>query len=94
MFVKRQEAVERTVRTYISLNRRAIEVLRPGGILVTASCSTQVDYGTFWGALKHAAAAARREFQVVKTHLQSADHPVPAPFPEGQYLKCFFGIVR
>ena len=93
-FVKTQEALDRAVRAYISLNRKAVEVLRPGGVLVSASCSTQIDYETFSTILKHAATAAQRELQIVKTHLQAVDHPVSISFPEGRYLKCFFGVVR
>jgi len=93
-FVKTQAAVKNATRAYISLNRKAIEVLRPGGVLVSASCSTQVDYEAFSAILRHASAAARRELQIVKSHLQAVDHPVSAAFPEGRYLKCFFGIVR
>ncbi len=93
-FVKTQAAMKSATRAYISLNRKAIEVLRPGGVLVSASCSTQVDYEAFNSILRYAAAATRRELQIVKSHLQAVDHPVPVTFPEGRYLKCFFGIVR
>ncbi len=92
-FAKTKEALKQAVRSYISLNRKAIEVLRPGGVLVSASCSTQVDYETFFSVLKNAAAAARRELRIVKSHLQAVDHPAFAAFPEGRYLKCFFGVV-
>jgi 23S rRNA (cytosine1962-C5)-methyltransferase len=93
-FVKTKAALKSATRAYISLNRKAIEVLRPGGVLVSASCSTQVDYEAFSSILRHAAAATRRELQIVKSHLSAVDHPVSATFPEGRYLKCFFGIVR
>lgn len=93
-FVKTREALTQAVRSYISLNRKAIEVLRPDGVLVSASCSTQVNYETFFTILKHAATAARRELRIVKSHLQAVDHPAVTTFPEGRYLKCFFGVVR
>ncbi len=93
-FVKTREALTRAVQAYISLNRKAIGVLRPGGVLITASCSTQVDYDCFFSIVKHAAAAEGREIQIVKTHLQAVDHPVSVSFPEGQYLKCLIGIVN
>lgn len=92
-FVKTQEALSHATRAYISLNRRAIQVLRPGGVLVTASCSTQIDYESFFTILKHAATAANRTVQVVKSHLQAVDHPAPVSFPEGRYLKCLYAIV-
>jgi len=92
-FVKTQRAIPQATRAYISLNRKAIELLRPGGILVTASCSTQIDYESFFTIVKHAATAAGKTVQIVRSHLQSVDQPVPVSFPEGRYLKCLFGIV-
>lgn len=92
-FVKTQRAIPQATRAYISLNRKAIELIRPGGVLVTASCSTQIDYESFYTIVKHAASAARRNVQIVKSHLQAIDHPSPVSFPEGRYLKCLFGIV-
>ncbi|HCK09654.1 MAG: rRNA large subunit methyltransferase I [Gemmatimonadetes bacterium] len=91
-FVKTQQAIPQATRAYISLNRKAIELLRPGGILVTASCSTQIDYEAFFAIVKHAASAAGRTVQIVKSHLQAVDHPSPVSFPEGRYLKCLFGV--
>ncbi len=93
-FLKNREALNTAVRAYISLNRKAIEVLRPGGVLVTASCSTQIDYETFFSILRRAAAASHREIHVVLSHHQAVDHPALTAFPEGRYLKCLFGIVR
>jgi 23S rRNA (cytosine1962-C5)-methyltransferase len=93
-FVKTQRAIPQATRAYISLNRKAIELLRPNGILVTASCSTQIDYESFFTIVKHAAASAGRTVQIVKSHLQAVDHPSPVSFPEGRYLKCLFGVVN
>jgi 23S rRNA (cytosine1962-C5)-methyltransferase len=92
-FVKTQRAIPQATRAYISLNRKAIELLRPNGILVTASCSTQIDYESFFAIVKHSALAAGRNVQIVKSHLQAIDHPSPVSFPEGRYLKCLFGVV-
>lgn len=93
-FVKTQSALSQATRAYISLNRRAIQILRPGGILVTASCSTQIDYEAFFTIIKHAATAAHRTVQVIRSHMQAIDHPSPVNFPEGRYLKCFFATVQ
>jgi len=93
-FVSNREALDKALKSYISLNRRAIDLVRPGGILVTSSCSTQVDYDQFYRVVKHAATAARREVHLFKSHLMSIDHPASSRFPEGRYLKCLFGVVR
>jgi len=71
----------------------AIEVLKPGGILVSASCSSAVDDETYVGFLRLAGAETKRSIQVIKTHLNSIDHPGFVAFPEGRYLKCFFCVV-
>lgn len=92
-FAKSSGALKRASRAYIRLNRLALEVLKPGGIIVSASCSSAVDYETFFGYLRLAGAEAGRHIQVIKTHLTSVDHPSFAGFPEGRYLKCLFGVV-
>lgn len=91
-FAKSVGALKRASRAYVRLNKMALEVLKPGGVLVSASCSSAVDYETFYGYLRMAGAEARRNLQVIKTHLGSVDHPKFVAFPEGRYLKCFFSI--
>lgn len=92
-FAKSLGALKRASRAYVRLNRMAIDVLRPGGILVSASCSSAVDDETFLGFLRLAGAETQRSVQVIKTHLNSIDHPGFVAFPEGRYLKCFFCVV-
>jgi len=84
--------LKRASRAYVRLNKMALDVLKPGGILVSASCSSAVDYETFFGFVRLAGAEAHRNLQVIKTHLNSVDHPSFAAFPEGRYLKCFFCV--
>lgn len=92
-FAKSLGALKRASRAYVRLNRMAIEVLKPGGILVSASCSSAVDDETYVGFLRLAGAETKRSIQVIKTHLNSIDHPGFVAFPEGRYLKCFFCVV-
>lgn len=92
-FAKSAGALKRASRAYVRLNRMAIEVLKPGGILVSASCSSAVDYDAFLGFLRLAGGEAHRSVQIVKTHLNSVDHPTFVAFPEGHYFKCFFCVV-
>jgi 23S rRNA (cytosine1962-C5)-methyltransferase len=92
-FAKSAGALKRASRAYIRLNHMAIDVLKPGGILVSASCSSAVDDETFLGLLRSAGAETGRCIQVIKTHLNSVDHPGFVAFPEGRYLKCFFCVV-
>jgi 23S rRNA (cytosine1962-C5)-methyltransferase len=88
-FAKSQKAVEGAVAGYASLNRAALAVLEPRGLLVTASCSARVSAEQFYDAVKEAAYKARVELQLVEERRQPPDHPVSPQFREGRYLKCF-----
>ena len=72
---------------YASLNRAALAVLAPGGLLVTASCSARVSAEQFTDAVKEAAFKARVDLQLVEERRQPPDHPVSPQFREGRYLK-------
>jgi 23S rRNA (cytosine1962-C5)-methyltransferase len=87
-FAKSQKAVEGAIAGYASLNRAALAVLAPGGLLVTASCSARVSVEQFTDAVKEAAFKARVDLQLVQETRQPADHPVSLQFREGRYLKC------
>ncbi len=87
-FAKSQKAVESAVAGYASLNRAALAVLAPGGLLVTASCSARVSPEQFFDAVKEAAFKARVDLQLVEERRQPPDHPVSPQFREGRYLKC------
>jgi 23S rRNA (cytosine1962-C5)-methyltransferase len=87
-FAKSQKAVEAAVAGYASLNRAALQVLSPGGLLVTASCSARVSSEQFQDAVKEAAFKARLDVLLVEERHQPPDHPVSPQFREGRYLKC------
>jgi 23S rRNA (cytosine1962-C5)-methyltransferase len=87
-FAKSQKAVEAALAGYASLNRAALAVLAPGGLLVTASCSARVSAEQFFDAVREAAFKSRVELQLVEERRQPPDHPVSPQFREGRYLKC------
>ena len=87
-FAKSQKAVEGAIAGYAALNRAALQVVAPGGLLVTASCSARVSAEQFADAVKEAAYKARVELQLVEERRQPPDHPVAPQFREGRYLKC------
>ncbi|HTT71666.1 MAG TPA: class I SAM-dependent rRNA methyltransferase [Anaeromyxobacteraceae bacterium] len=89
-FAKSQRAVEGALSGYAALNRAALGVLAPGGLLVTASCSARVSAEEFFEAVREAALKARVELQLVEERRQPVDHPVSPAFREGRYLKCLF----
>jgi 23S rRNA (cytosine1962-C5)-methyltransferase len=86
-FAKSQKAVDAALAGYASLNRAALAVLPPGGLLVTASCSARVSAEQFFDAVKEAAFKARVDLQLVRETRQPPDHPVSPQFREGRYLK-------
>lgn len=86
-FAKSQKAVESAIAGYASLNRQALAVLRPGGLLATASCSARVTQEQFLGAVREGAFNAGVDLTLVEERYQPPDHPLRLQFPEGRYLK-------
>ncbi|HIJ80731.1 MAG TPA: class I SAM-dependent rRNA methyltransferase [Desulfuromonadales bacterium] len=88
-FVKSRKNLAEATKGYLTVNRRALELLEPGGYLVTCSCSYHMGREAFRDMLVQAARLAKREVRLVETCNQAADHPVLLSFPESEYLKCF-----
>jgi 23S rRNA (cytosine1962-C5)-methyltransferase len=88
-FAGSRGAVDEALRAYHWLNRLAVELLTPGGILVTCSCSGHVTREDFQMMLLGVAQQTRRDIQILEQRGASADHPVAATCLEGEYLKCF-----
>jgi len=84
-----EREVQRASRAYKDMNLSALRLLRPGGILVTFSCSGAVSEDLFQKILFGAALDAGREARIVQRLGQASDHPVLLSFPESQYLKGF-----
>ena len=78
---------EKAARAYKDINLLAFKLLRPGGILVTFSCSGGVDSALFQKIVAGAALDAGVDAQIVEYLAQAPDHPVSLHFPEGTYLK-------
>jgi 23S rRNA (cytosine1962-C5)-methyltransferase len=82
------------LRAYARLNQSAMRCLPAGGLLATASCTSQVSPQAFLDVLGDAAARAGKRLVVLHEAAQALDHPVPAQFPEGRYLKFVLGRVQ
>ena len=87
-FAKSKKDAGAALRGYKEINLRALKMLRPGGILVTCSCSHHVSEGDFIDMLRDAASDARRVVRVLEKRGQAKDHPVLLGVPETAYLKC------
>lgn len=79
--------VQRAARGYKDINLLAFKLLRPGGILITFSCSGGVKHELFEKIVADAALDAGVEASIIATMSQAEDHPVRLYFPEGRYLK-------
>jgi 23S rRNA (cytosine1962-C5)-methyltransferase len=88
-FAKSQKSVPAALDGYAALHRAAFQVLAPGGILATASCSARVSAEQFVGAIREAAAKTHADLQLLEEKRQPPDHPALLSFPEGKYLKFF-----
>jgi 23S rRNA (cytosine1962-C5)-methyltransferase len=82
-----QSQIEKAARAYKDLNLVALQLLRPGGYLITFSCSGLMTPDLFQKIVFGAALDAGREVQIIERLSQSSDHPVLLSFPEGEYLK-------
>ena len=87
-FAKSKRALNTAMRGYKELNLRALRMLKPGGVLVTCSCSFHVSESDFLEMLRAASFDARRTMKVLERRTQSQDHPVLLSVPETGYLKC------
>lgn len=93
-FAKTKRDLDSALRGYKELNLRALKMLRPGGILVTCSCSYHLSQSGFLEMLTSAAVDARRTVRVLEVRGQAKDHPVLLSIPETGYLKCVIGYVN
>lgn len=86
-FAQSKPQVERALRGYKDINMLGINLVKPGGILATFSCSGLVSADLFQKVIFGAAIDAGRDLQILEWRHQDSDHPVAITFPEGEYLK-------
>lgn len=89
-----RDEISRGKKTYGDLNRLAMKAVRPGGVLVTCSCSGLISEPDFLAILTRAAAEAGVIFQAFQVAGASSDHPVTSIFPEGRYLKSVLARIQ
>lgn len=86
-FAKHHRAKDQAVKGYRNINRKAMEKIKPGGLLFTFSCSQAISQDDFQTIVFSAAAMERKNVKVLKHLHQSIDHPISIFHPEGDYLK-------
>ena len=87
-FTKTRSAVESATRGYKEINLRAMKMVKPGGYLITCSCSQHILPDAFMQIVRDAAHDARVQLRQVEYRTQGRDHPILPAAPETQYLKC------
>ena len=87
-FAKKQAEVERALGAYAKLVKLGLGLLKPGGTLVAASCSSRVSAEAFAKVVSETAAGEKRPLRNIEQTGHALDHPIM--FPEGAYLKCIF----
>jgi 23S rRNA (cytosine1962-C5)-methyltransferase len=92
-FARSRASVDDALRAYHRINRAALGLLEPGGILVTCSCSGSVSRDDFLQMLAGVAQRGRRPIQLLECRGAAPDHPVSASCLEGEYLKCVIARV-
>jgi 23S rRNA (cytosine1962-C5)-methyltransferase len=85
-----REDVDQALRKYCDMNRLALQVVKPGGIFLTCSCTGLVSEADFLESVRRAAWQAGRTLQVFKVAGAGPDHPFLLQVPEGRYLKAVF----
>jgi 23S rRNA (cytosine1962-C5)-methyltransferase len=87
-FAKSRQDRPGALKGYKEINRRAFQLLSPGGVLVTSSCSYNLSEPEFLGIVRQAAADAHRQARLVERRGAARDHPALLSLPESLYLKC------
>ncbi len=87
-FAKNRDSIPAAQRGYKEINLRALKLLRPGGFLLTCSCSYHITEPLFLQILAEAANDAKKAVVVAERRTQAQDHPILLTMPETHYLKC------
>ncbi len=92
-FAKNRASAKAAARGYKEINLRAIKLLKPGGVIVTCTCSYHMPEEMFLKIIAEAANDAHRKLQLIEKRTQSSDHPILLSVPETYYLKCVIARV-
>lgn len=89
-FIKRKKDYENGLQAYLRCNSLALKLLKPGGVLVSSSCSFHLKKDTLLSTVQRAGLASGLSAKLVMENQQGPDHPIPALMPELAYLKSLF----
>ena len=89
-FIQRRKDIKKGITAYRRINELGLRLLRPGGLLVTGSCSMHLARADLMLAMQQAAVRAGCQLRVVEQGAQGPDHPIHPAIPETEYLKAVF----
>ncbi len=89
-FIQRKKDLKKGFSAYRRINELGLHLLRPGGLLVSASCSMHLSRADLISAMQQAAVRAACQLRVVEQGAQGPDHPIHPAIPETEYLKAVF----
>jgi 23S rRNA (cytosine1962-C5)-methyltransferase len=92
-FAKNRASISAAARGYKEINLRAVKLLKPGGVLVSCTCSYHMSEELFLKLIAEAANDAHRRLQLLEKRTQASDHPILFGVPETYYLKCVIARV-
>ena len=92
-FAKSRADKQAAGKGYRDLNRRALQLLKPGGVLITCSCSYNLGADAFLEVLRQAGRESRRQARLIECRGAARDHPALLALPESSYLKCVLAMV-
>lgn len=92
-FAKNRDSIPAAQRGYKEINLRAMKLLRPGGFLVTCSCSYHITEPLFLQIVAEAAVDAHKAVVIAERRTQAQDHPILLTMPETHYLKCLIARI-
>lgn len=89
-FIQRKKDLKKGIAAYRRINELGLQLLQPGGLLVSASCSMHLSRADLISAVQQAAVRSSCQVRVVEQGAQGADHPIHPAIPETEYLKAVF----
>jgi 23S rRNA (cytosine1962-C5)-methyltransferase len=89
-FIQRKKDLKKGIAAYRRINELGLQLLRPGGLLVSGSCSMHLSRADLMLAMQQAAVRAGCQLRVVEQGAQGPDHPIHPAIPETEYLKAIF----
>jgi 23S rRNA (cytosine1962-C5)-methyltransferase len=89
-FIARRREIKKGIAAYRKINESGLRLLRPGGVLISASCSMHLSRADLIFAIGGAARRTGCELRVIEQGAQGADHPIHPAIPETEYLKAVF----